>query len=173
MKKNNRRKIKNNSGFTLIEMVIVVVFVSVTFIAIYQLFASTIKQDTESRYEIIASNLAQEGVEMIRNMRDENELNNEDIDQDIGSSCRPVANSNGIVSCSGSSDNICLISGRYQYFSSCSEQFKRICAVTDDGASPPKQMEVKCTVTWKSFVNPSLPRTATAKSVMTDWQPND
>lgn len=168
--KNNKLKLKNNSGFTLIEMVIVVVFVSMTFIAIYQLFASTVKQDTESRYEIIASNLAQEGVEMIRNMRDENELDGLDINDSINDPCYPYADSNGKVHCyiSSSYNKICTVGGKYAN-SNCAPPytFTRECRRTN--VSGNEEIRIECTVGWYSFVNPNLHREVKAESYLTDW----
>ena len=50
----NQKKIQNESGFTLIEVVLVLFLVSMVFLTVYVLFVSTIKHDTKSHYEIIA-----------------------------------------------------------------------------------------------------------------------
>lgn len=72
-KKREKNKYKNG-GYTLIEIVIVLMITSMVFVSIYALFAKSMKYDTEGRYEIVASELAQEGIEMVKNKKEKNEM---------------------------------------------------------------------------------------------------
>ena len=67
-----QKKQNNNKAFTLIEIVLIMFIVSFTFVGIYATLAKIAQHEKDTRYNMIATNLAQEGVEIIRNLRDEN-----------------------------------------------------------------------------------------------------
>jgi len=160
-RKTNKDKIKRREGFTLIEMVLVVGLTGLVFASTYSLFTTTIKQDTENRFELIAANLAQEGIEIIRNIRDENVMkttidkpNNNDDKKDIGEglnidgNCFPYLTEEGVSSCDGESkfiieensgDNIVryVNCNSYNGSNNCSNppkktRFSRWCKITDE-----------------------------------------
>ncbi len=74
--KKNSTKIKNTgaSGYTLIEVVITMFLTATVFVGVYALFAKAMNYDKEGQHEIIASELAQEGIEMIKNKKEKNEM---------------------------------------------------------------------------------------------------
>ncbi len=140
-----------SSGFTLIEILIVVVIAVIVFIAMYSFYASTIKFDTESRYEIIASNLAQEGVELCRNGRDNEILQEGNLDNFDKNKCK--AGPDGI-----DGDQL---DGTI---------FNRQCGVSDISGGSNEKFLVECTVTWDSFASKgTLQRSVEATSVLTNW----
>ncbi len=189
--KNHKYK-TGQKGFTLIEMVLVIMITGTVFLASYALFANTVKHDVESRYEIIAANLAQEGVEIIRNIRDENFLRSIndaslgiEINDGLDNTCYPYIRSNGKPICNNVTRNELIEKETlgtdtvYQNCDSdpCSEQetdFKRSCAIGDIVIDPTSglttQFAVTCTITWTSFFNPSIAREVAATSVLTNWQ---
>jgi prepilin-type N-terminal cleavage/methylation domain-containing protein len=57
-------------GFTLVETLVAISIFSVSFLGIMSVLASSISNTTYIKQKIIASYLAQEGIEYIRNMRD-------------------------------------------------------------------------------------------------------
>ncbi len=63
-----------SEGYTLIEVIIAMAITSIAFVAIYALFVKTMQSDAESRYEIVAAALSQEGIEIIKNKREKNEM---------------------------------------------------------------------------------------------------
>lgn len=70
---NHNLKIKNRKkGFSIGEVVLSAFIVSVVLVTVVNLIASSLKNSMNSRDHIIASQLAQEGVELIRNVRDNN-----------------------------------------------------------------------------------------------------
>jgi len=163
-KKNIAKKVE---GYSLIEIVLIMMMISIVFVSFYGFYYSAIGQNEENQREIIASNLAQEGIEMIRNERDENALG--DPDKEIWE---------GIDGFTG--DNIKLDEdGRYCQIDvlSCgsnptSTPFARTCSFStstdeDDGL---EVMDVKCTVTWDSLAAEGVEREATARSILTNWQ---
>jgi len=66
------------------EAMIAAFVLAIGLVAVLQLFSSSLKNSLESRDRIIASGLSQEGVELVRNIRDNNILNGDDAFQDIG-----------------------------------------------------------------------------------------
>lgn len=62
----------NRQGFAMAEAVISMFILSVGLTAAVSLIAGSIRNSASSRDQIIASNLAQEGIELVRNMRDNN-----------------------------------------------------------------------------------------------------
>ena len=171
MPKDRRRKTnKNQSGFSLIEILIVTVITTVVFTVIYSFYSATIKQNVEARYEMIASNLAQEGIEIIRNVRDENVLENEYINKGLSGTCYPKIDSGGDTSCDSSGDNkVYIVDSWYVNSSSgTATPFSRICEISGDDKE--KEFVATCMVSWDSFVNAGILRKVEAKAFLTDWQ---
>ena len=67
-----------NKGFSLVEIVIAITTLVVVVVAATTLVVSSIQTTTLNVDNIIAYNLAQEGLEAVRNMRDSNWLSNQD-----------------------------------------------------------------------------------------------
>lgn len=169
-------QLSTDAGFTLIEVVLVLMMTAIVFVGIFALYANTIKNDVESRYEIIASNLAQEGVEIVRNVRDESVLNgglnDGNINDDLSTgSCYPYISAAGAICDNSHVEDIELVNGLYQNSSAAltDPTFERVCDISDDG-SPTEKIIVKCTVSWKSFVDSSIQRDVTVTSVLTNWR---
>lgn len=66
------KKNPNKRGFSIGEVVLSVFILSIGILGIMQLFTKSIKEFADERDEVIASMLAQEGVELVRNIRDNN-----------------------------------------------------------------------------------------------------
>lgn len=173
--KKQRQRIEK--GYTLIEVILVIAITGITFTTLYSLYASTVKRDVDSRYEIIASNLAQEGIEIVRNVRDQNAMiSGKEINDGLTSTCHPYfKEGTSNPECDGNrlaevelKDGIyrnCLSSG-----CDASENvvFERVCTIGGDI----ERMVVTCTVSWDSFVNSDINREASATATFTDWQEN-
>lgn len=181
-KKKNRTK----NGYSLIEVLLVTVVIMISFTAIFALSASLLKSDTETRNEILATNLAQEGMEMVKNIRDTNMLNDPDNWKDGLAEDNyyiPIIDSslNVVLDDGGSSD----LSRKYVYFnaaigdryfnctSGCSGTatqtiFQRWINITDISSD---EIEVTSYVQWKSATDSSLIRKTEMKARLTNWQP--
>ena len=73
---NSKFKIQNShQGFTLIEMLVVIVVVAIGLVGALSFFNVNINNQNETKNELIAANLAQEGADLVRNIRDYNLLN--------------------------------------------------------------------------------------------------
>lgn len=78
MDKNKKNKIKKFSGFSFMEVILSIFILSVGIVGILPLFISNIKESTDSRDQIVASMLAQEGIELVQNFRDNNIVKNKE-----------------------------------------------------------------------------------------------
>lgn len=67
---------KSNKGFTLIETLVAISIFTVSIVAMVSLTAQGVSQTTYAKNKLTASMLAQEGVEMVRNIRDTEVLSN-------------------------------------------------------------------------------------------------
>lgn len=169
--KNNFNKIakKNNSGFTLIEILVVTVIAGMVFTTIYAFYASMIRVNVESRHEIVASNLAQEGVEIIRNRRDQNILrygNGANWKNGLSSTCYPRL-AGGSPDCSGGNRHIRKVGDIYENGGAeGNTPFERVCRITDNGGS----IDVECDVFWDSIAQGvSNGRSIRVNSTLTNW----
>ncbi|MDD3190432.1 MAG: hypothetical protein PHI66_01940 [Candidatus Pacebacteria bacterium] len=73
--KNKVRK-RDSNGFSIMEVVIAIGILSVSFVTLISLFAFNTRMEINSRNKIIASYLAQEAIEVVRQTRDNNWSNN-------------------------------------------------------------------------------------------------
>ncbi len=71
------RQDKLSKGFTLLEMIFTVFVLTVGIVGIYGAITRTIAQSSDVSDRLIASYLAQEGIEITRNLRDSNWLEQE------------------------------------------------------------------------------------------------
>lgn len=69
----NTKNIKfNKTGFSLIETIVVLFIVSVGLLAVLSLSIESAKSQSLNKNALVAAGLAQEGIELIRNVRDTN-----------------------------------------------------------------------------------------------------
>lgn len=64
------KKMHNKNGFSLIEVLVTLMILSVGITAISALMAGNIRASVNAKNQIIASGLAQEGVELVKNLKD-------------------------------------------------------------------------------------------------------
>jgi len=69
---------KNNKGFTIIELVITIFILSVAVVGVYNAFSTMVVLTANASNRLIAAYLAQEGIELVRNIRDTNWTNDYD-----------------------------------------------------------------------------------------------
>jgi len=69
------KKIREKKGFTLIEVITVLFVISLGMVGVLSLIMQNIKSQSLNKNTLIAYQLAQEGVELIRQVRDSNWIN--------------------------------------------------------------------------------------------------
>lgn len=170
----NNKKYKK--GFSLIELVLVMFIISFSFIGIYRVLARVSYHEKDNRYNIIAANLAQEGIEIIRNKRDNGILNGDDLDTALpdDSACYPYIDSSNDPQCEAS-NRIKEIGIKNNIYENCESSgcepdfeetpFERECSISGDNTLK----NVECTVIWES---PTLKTNKEIKleGVLTNWQ---
>jgi type II secretory pathway pseudopilin PulG len=65
----------NKSGFSLVEILVVIMFIGIGLVGVLSFFSSSLRSNADAKNELIAAGLAQEGTELVRNIRDYNKLN--------------------------------------------------------------------------------------------------
>lgn len=148
-------------GFTLIEVLVVVFVLGVGLIGALSFFNINLNNQFEAKNELIAAGLAQEGADLVRNIKDYNQLNsliwNNNLD--TGIACSEIdfdSLSNHRCSNVGTGDVCIDANSRYYQCASGNTSFKRNISITSrsDGSK-----KVVCTVTWNG-------RTTTATDIL-------
>ncbi len=182
------------NGYTLIEVVITMFITATVFVGVYALFAKAMNYDKEGQHEIIASELAQEGIEMIKNKKEKNEMDwavwkgpdsHVSIEElrtfkgidSLSVPCNPFLtwNSDGSnynFGCDSNNKEIRYNKTANRYETNCTgsncvgPEYTRECTTTSltDG------LKVTCTVKWKSDVLNGGERNVKASLVLTDWE---
>lgn len=75
---------KKQNGFSILEIIIVIFIITMGLVGVLSLAVQNIKASNFNKNELIASTLAQEGLEMVRNRRDENWLIGSSFCNDLG-----------------------------------------------------------------------------------------
>jgi len=143
---------KKYKGFSLVESIIGVAIAGAVFVAFLNILPKMIQAETFARDNIVATGLAQEGIEMARNMRD-NALKGNNCNfvfSDTGG-CLLFAPIGGTSSASFSAEILNTTNNgdfNVPKFNGVNSKFSRSLSVNIDTAIPPQWAEVTCTVTW-------------------------
>lgn len=114
-------KIAKHSGFTLIEMLVVVFVIGIGLVGALSFFNINMNSQFEAKNELIAAGLAQEGVDLVINLKDYNQLNSSsglkwysNICKDAGHKCQ--SNKCQSIDFNSLGDHICYTSGNSERF---------------------------------------------------------
>jgi type II secretory pathway pseudopilin PulG len=171
--------IKNSrKGFSLIEIVLIMFIISFSFVGVYRILARVSNGEKDSRYNLIAANLAQEGIEIIRNKRDNGFLAGSDLNSAIPdiSDCVPYLDSSNEPQCDSSRSKVIGLDNNGVYencpLGGCDSSleasiFERECSISGDN----DLKDISCVVRWKS---PTLgvDKEILLENTLTDWQKN-
>jgi prepilin-type N-terminal cleavage/methylation domain-containing protein len=169
-----KKKYKKN-GFSLVEILVVIMFIGVGLVGVLSFFSSSLRSNADAKNELIAAGLAQEGVELARNIRDYNILSPDILRPNWwsylywweGPGPPPPAHdvswcphidyrSLETHNCVASTDDIYYVSGRYRHRKlipldpvSSKTAFQRKLSIVRNGdLTAGGFLEVTCTVTW-------------------------
>jgi len=109
MEKSNNSTI--NKGFTILEVIVAIFLLTVGIFGSYALITQTIFSSTQVSEKLIASYLAQEGIEIVRNIRDTNWL--ERLEDPVHPWDEGLTNCSG--SCNGTTGNGCIVDYNHSY----------------------------------------------------------
>jgi len=175
----NLKKIRQQKAFTMIEIIVVIFIVSIGILGVMALVVQNVKSQSYNKDNLIASQLAQEGIEMIRMVRDTNWKNNvafnTNLYPDLGVSPAYYFmdyTDNKPRSYTGNPAQLILEKDSkgfyhdYDYNGGVETPFSRIIIIS---GSPlvGHYLKVICTVTWK---NRNQPRSYSLETMLYDWK---
>jgi prepilin-type N-terminal cleavage/methylation domain-containing protein len=86
--KKNRSGISQNKGFSLMEVMLAVSVLTFGMMAALTLITAGLRESIDSRKQNVAGLLAQEGIELVRNIRDNNDSANSFLGLNNANNCR-------------------------------------------------------------------------------------
>lgn len=155
----------NSAGFTLIEALVALVLLSLAltpalYVTNFMVGAAAIIRD-----DTTAANLTQEGIEVIRAIRDTNWFNGRPYDNGLGTGTwRVEYNSDALLSL-GSNPPLKIGNGIYNYTVGTDTTFHRTIAISKTSAM---EIKVVSTVTWTAKGN--NPKSISAEDHLFDWK---
>ncbi len=147
-------KHKNKSGFSIIDAVIALYIISMGLLGVLSLVAQNIQAKTININMLVASQLAQEGLELVRNIRDTNWIENAAWDDEIlvGDFAIDYLGSYiGVAGIDDSNANLELNNDYYCHNCGAGSPFNRIVSVSQINISggPDYYLDVECHVRWQ------------------------
>lgn len=147
----------NQNGFSLIEVIVAVAIIALVSVAVMSVISSSLSSLGRIKNDLIAANLAQEGLEIVRSIRDRDwHLGNA-----FGSSL-----ANGVYLVDWNSESLAPFSdvflkrdsnGLYNYSSGQDTIFKRKIIIENSGQNPSSIEKVaKVEVSWQDKTGPKI-----------------
>ncbi|MBI3305115.1 prepilin-type N-terminal cleavage/methylation domain-containing protein [Candidatus Parcubacteria bacterium] len=151
-------------GFTLIELLVAMAVITVGVTGALSLLIHSIASAQAVRNEVIGTNLAQEALEIVHSIRDQNVVDGRAWSEGltVGQVFRVEAFQGGLLSRDDGATLNIDADGFYTYGAGTPTAFKRTVAF-DAYSDPARDRKVTITVTWPG-------RTFTAAGVITDWR---
>jgi prepilin-type N-terminal cleavage/methylation domain-containing protein len=163
-KLNKKHCLKSDRGFTLVETMISLVLLTIALGPALFLATNSINDSKRLENNLIAANLAQEGVEVVRAMRDTNWFNGDSFDNGLGvGDWRVEWNSNSLIPL-GSNPVLRKDNGLYSYTSGDNTLFRRKITITSISLV---ELRVISEVTWTNREGTN--RTFIVESHLYDW----
>lgn len=164
-KNNNLRFSSGQSGFTIVEAMVTLVILTVALIP--ALFLST--QATNAgfliRNNLVAANLAQEGVEIIKSMRDSNWFQDLAFDANLTAGTWRVDWDSDALIALGANPALKINNGLYNYSTGTDGMFKRTVTITAVNAA---ELSIVSEVTWTERGNRS--KSIQVESHLFNWR---
>lgn len=154
-----------NEGFTLIEALMALVILTISLGPALVLSSNISSTASVIQHNLIAANLSQEGVEVVRALRDANWHNGLAFDTGLADGIYRIEwNSNNLIAL-GINPPLKITSGLYNYSSGTDTIFKRALTITKIN---PGELRVISSVTWTERGDRS--RDVKAESHLFDWK---
>jgi prepilin-type N-terminal cleavage/methylation domain-containing protein len=168
-----RKKYKNKKGFTILEITVVLGIISIGLLGLSSLVLQTIQVEYVNRNKLIASMLAQESLELVRNIRDTNWKTGTNWDDSIYNSSdfnytidyddpSPDYSANSIDD--SQAKLFINNNGFYNHNGGTPTIFSRLITINKDADG---FLDVKCQVQWKDRARVN---NYTAETLLYNWQ---
>ena len=152
-------------GFTLVEALVALVILTVALGPALVLSSNISSTASVAQHNLIAANLAQEGLEVIRTLRDANWYNGSSFDTGLTDGIYRIEwNSNALIAL-GSNPPLKLNAGLYNYSSGTDTIFKRTVTITKISS---EELRIISDITWTEKGNRA--RDVKAESHLFDWK---
>ncbi len=137
------------TGFTLIEIMVAIAVMSIGVVGVYSLVSTVAKASAINSDRFIASELAREGMEIVRNIRDRNWLRWDNWDSDLDACDNGCEIDYNDDAPQPFSDRYLLIDidGFYNYQSGKASRFKRKVTII----AQPQVLNIEVEIIWRSF----------------------
>ncbi len=160
-----KSRFNSERGFTLVEAIVALVVLSVALIPVLQLSDSSLRAATTIRDDMIAAGLAQEGIEVVRTIRDANWFNGQAFATGLANGTYRVEwNSTSLISL-GSNPPLKLNNGVYNYTTGADTQFYRTITILGVSSS---ELKITSQVSWTARGNDV--KTVQAEEHLFDWK---
>lgn len=156
-----------NRGFTLIEALVALVLIAIATGPVLILATSAVNVSSRIEHNLIASNLAQEGIEVVRNIRDTNWLNGSAFDNNLSTGTWRVQwnTVGGGLMAVGANPVLRKNNGLYNYLIGTNTAFRRTIIISKPNSG---ELVLISSVTWAERGN--INRTVSAESHLFDWR---
>ncbi len=155
----------NSKGFTLVEALVALVVLTTALGPALVLSSNISSTASVIQHNLIAANLAQEAVEVVRALRDANWYNGLPFDTGLSDGVYRIEwNSNSLIAL-GSNPSLKVNAGLYNYSSGTDTLFKRTITITKINS---EELRIISDVTWTERGN--RPRDVKAESHLFDWK---
>jgi len=157
----------DQKGFTLIETMVALVLITIAMGPVFILATSSVNVASRIEHNLIASNLAQEGIEVIRNIRDTNWTGGLAFGNNLPTGTWRVQwdTVGGNLLTVGSNPALKKNNGLYNYSTGTDTVFRRTVTISKPNSS---ELILISSVTWLERGN--INRTVSAESHLFDWK---
>ena len=173
---------KRKRGFTIIELVVAIFIITIGLVAAASLMSYSISAVIIGKSQIIATDLAQEGLEVVRNIRDNNWHCIADSDCSLtggddwkdgldgcSAGCRVIYSSASLLFLAGNPVLKINDDGYYQYALGDNTRFYRKITITDNPDGDPATDDIKVT-SEVSFSERGRSYSVSAEDRLYDWK---
>jgi len=164
------KSVKNNSGISILEVVVAITIITIGMVGVLSLVIQNVEAQYVNRNVLMASGLAQEGLELVRNKRDLNWLTPGNAwDQNIVGDGTYAIDYGGVITNISSIDAAgarLYVNGNGYYthtVTATATNFYRLITVVDNTA----YLDVKCQIRWKDGTQN---HNYTAETYLYDWR---
>lgn len=159
------RSKSNNAGFTLIETIVALAILTMAIIPALYLSNSAVNVASNVQDDLVAAGLAQEGIEVVRAIRDTNFFSNQSFNTGLASgSYRLEWNSTSLLAL-GANPPLNINNGQYTYTGGTPTKFFRTISISPVNAG---ELKVTSSVTWAQ--RGSVNKTVQVEDHLFNWK---